>query len=92
MHKPAYLKNRYVYAVQVGVFSDPVRAKRLKNQLSSKGYKSRIVVYSPESGETLSRVVMGHYIERKQQKNWRLVSRTRVLKASLSTAEDSGYS
>ncbi|MGO9950703.1 MAG: SPOR domain-containing protein [Dissulfurispiraceae bacterium] len=65
-HRPASFKNRYVYAVQVGAFSDPSKARRLKNQLSAKGYKAYIIAFSPASGKTLSRVKMGHYTTKKE--------------------------
>ena len=65
-HKPAFLKSRHAYAVQVGAFSDPAKAKRLQDQLSAKGYKASITAFSPASGKTLSRVRIGHYTTKKE--------------------------
>ena len=65
-HKPVSSKNKHLYAVQVGAFSAPAKARRLKDQLSEKGYKAFITALTPESGKTLSSVRIGHYTTRKE--------------------------
>ncbi len=65
-HTPISSKNKHLYAVQVGAFSAPAKARRLKDQLSEKGYKAFITALTPESGKTLSCVRIGHYATRKE--------------------------
>ena len=66
VHKPVSSKNEHVYVVQVGAFSEPAKARRLKDQLSEKGYKAFITALTPVSGKTLSSVRIGHYTTRKE--------------------------
>ncbi len=65
-HKPVSPKGEHVYAVQIGAFSEPAKAKRLKDQLSEKGYKAFITALAPVSGKTLSSVRIGHYATKKE--------------------------
>jgi cell division septation protein DedD len=53
------------YAVQVGSFLDPPKARLLKEELDSKGYNSYIMSYAPDKGKTFSRVRIGPYATRK---------------------------
>jgi|GEM_PF-1982894 cell division septation protein DedD len=66
VHKHVSSKNEHVYAVQVGVFSEPSKARRLKDQLLEKGYKAFITALTPVSGKTLSSVRIGHYTTKKE--------------------------
>jgi len=66
VHKHGSSKNEHVYAVQIGAFSEPSKARRLKDQLSEKGYKAFIAVLTPVSGKTLSSVRIGHYTSKKK--------------------------
>jgi len=66
VHKHVSSKNEHVYAVQIGAFSEPSKARRLKDQLSEKGYKAFITALTPVSGKTLSSVRIGHYTTKKE--------------------------
>ena len=52
------------YALQVGAFRDPQKARLLKQELDSKGYNSYIMSYAPDKGKTFSRVRIGPYDSR----------------------------
>jgi cell division septation protein DedD len=65
-HKPVSSKGEHVYAVQVGAFSEPAKAKRLKDRLAEKGYKASITTLSSMSGKPLSSVRTGHYTTKKE--------------------------
>jgi cell division septation protein DedD len=66
VHKHVSSKNEHVYAVQIGAFSELSKARRLKDQLSEKGYKAFITALTQESGKTLSSVRIGHYTTKKE--------------------------
>jgi DedD protein len=55
-----------LYALQVGAFVDVRKARRLKDDLDAKGYKTYIMTYSSEKGKKFSRVRIGPY-ETKEQ-------------------------